>query len=186
MRSLLVILAGLVLVPLAQPAPPRSQASLSLTASSYRVLYGHGMTLAGRLSGTHAAGKAVTIDGWPYGRSAPIRIAIVRTGANGRWSFDVKPRIRTTYWAHTGSATSRKLVVGVAPALQMKVLANGHIRAHATAARSFLGRTILLQRRMSGGWTTIARKALGPHSTTVISRRLPASTIRRAWLARQS
>ena len=186
MRSLLVILAGFVLVPLAQSAPPRSQASLSLTASSYRVLYGHGMTLAGRLSGTRAAGKAVAIDAWPYGRSAPIRIAVVRTGSNGGFAFDAKPRIRTTYWAHTGSTTSRKVVVGVAPGLQMKVLANGRIRAHANAARSFFGRTIQLQRRMGGGWTTIAHKRLGPHSTTVISRALPASTIRLAMSVNQA
>ena len=113
MRSLLT-LTGLVLVSVilasgAQAAPPRSQASLSLTASSYRVLYGHGTTLAGRLAGTHAAGKAVAIDAWPYGRSAPIRIAVVRTGANGGFAFDAMPGIRTTYWAHSGSATSRQL-----------------------------------------------------------------------------
>jgi hypothetical protein len=126
------------------------------------------------------------IDSWPYGRSAPTRIAVVRTGANGGFAFDAKPGIRTTYWAHAGSATSRKLVVGVAPALQMKVLANGHIQAHASAARSFFGRTIKLQRLLNGGWTTIAGKPLGPHSTTVISRALPASTIRLAMSVNQA
>jgi len=185
-RSLLVILAGVALVPLAQSAPPRPQASLSLTASSYRVLYGHGMTLAGRLSRTHAAGKAVTIDAWPYGRSAPVPIAVVQTNSHGRFSVPVKPHIRTTYWAHAGSAMSRKLTVGVAPALQLKVLANGHVRAHATAARSFLGGTIQLQRRSGGGWTTIARTKLGRHSTAVIVRSLPAGTIRLAMSVNQA
>jgi hypothetical protein len=144
------------------------------------------MTLAGRLSGTHAARKAVTIDAWPYGRSAPVPIAVVQTNAHGRFSVPVKPRIRTTYWARSGSATSRKLTVGVAPALQLKVLANGHFRAHAAAARSFVGRTVQLQRQTGGGWTTIARKKLGRHSTAVIVRSLPAGTMRLAMSVNQA
>src|SRR5262249_46638579 len=68
-----------------------------------------------------------------------------------------------------------------------KVLANGRIRTHVTAARSFIGRTIELQRRnANGSWTTIVRKPLGRHSTTVIARAIPASTIRVALSVNQA
>jgi len=77
-RSLLVILAGFVLVPLAQSAPPRSQASLSLTASSYRVLYGHGTTPAGRLSGTHIVVRvAMSVNQAGAGYLGPASHALV-------------------------------------------------------------------------------------------------------------
>jgi hypothetical protein len=145
------------------------------------------MTLSGKLSGRHVAGRAVAINAWPYGRSAPVRLAVVRTASNGRFAYQVSPGIRTTYWAKAGPTTSRKIVVGVAPALTMKVLASGHIRAHLTAARSFIGRTIELQRKNADGtWTTVARKVVGPHATTVVTGPLPSGTIRAAMSVNQA
>src|SRR5262249_52412955 len=115
-RTLLVFLAGATLVTVASAsgalgASPHPKPSLSLRVSSYRVLYGHTTTISGKLNGGHVAGRAVAIDAWPYGRSAPNRLAVVRTGADGRWSFDAAPRIRTTYWAVAGPTTSRRLTV---------------------------------------------------------------------------
>jgi hypothetical protein len=145
------------------------------------------MTLSGRLSRSDAAGRSVSITAWPYGRSAPAKIAVVRTGQNGRWAYQASPRIRTTYWASSGPVTSRKLVVGVAPALTMKVLPNGQIRAQVAGARTFFGRRIELQRKNPGGsWTTLVRRVVGPHATAVISRPLPASTIRIAMSVNQA
>jgi hypothetical protein len=69
----------------------------------------------------------------------------------------------------------------------MKVLPSGHIRAHVAGTRTFFGRTIELQRRNAdGSWTTIGRKAVGPHATAVITRPLPASTIRVAMSVNQA
>jgi len=186
-RTLLISLAGLALIPPALAASTRPQASLSLSTSSYRVLYGHTTTLSGRLTGGNTAGRAVSIAAWPYGRSAPVKIAVVRTGANGRWSYQAAPRIRTTYWAIAGPATSRKLIVGVAPALTLKLLASGHIRAHVAGNRSFYGRIVELQRRNpDGSWTTVMRKAVGLRANAVIAPRLPASTIRAAMSVNQA
>jgi hypothetical protein len=190
-RTLLVFLAGLTLVAVASTtgalAAPAPSHALSLKVSSYRVLYGHSMTVSGRLYGPHAAGRAVSVTAWPYGRSAPVKVATVRTASDGRFTYQASPRIRTTYWAKVGPTTSRKVVVGVAPALTMKVLSNGHVRVHVTAARAFYGRTIELQRRnASGTWTTVARKVVGPNATAVITRPLPSSTIRVAMSVNQA
>jgi hypothetical protein len=186
-RTLLVFLAGLALIPPALAASTRSQASLSFNTSSFRVLYGHAMTLSGRLSGTHAAGRAISINAWPYGRSAPVRVAVVRTGSDGRWTYQAVPRIRTTYWATAGPTTSRKLVVGVAPALTMKLLPSGHIDLHVAGSRTFLGRTIQLQlRNANGSWTTVMHKTVGPHATATVTRSLPEGTIRAAMSVNQA
>jgi hypothetical protein len=145
------------------------------------------MTVTGKLSGGHVAGRAVSINAWPYGHSAPVRVGVVRTASDGRFAYQASPTIRTTYWAKAGPTTSRKIVVGVAPALTMKVLANGHIRAHVTAARAFYGRTIQLQRKNADGtWTTVAHKVVGPHATAVVTGPLPSGTIRAAMSVNQA
>src|SRR5262249_54186181 len=140
-RTLLFVLAGLTLITASSTsatlaASTRSQASLSLHVSSYRVLYGHGLTVAGRLTGAHAAGSAVSVYARPYGSSAPVRLAVVRTASNGRWTYQAAPHIRTTYWATSGQTASRRVVVGVSPALSIDVLPSGHVRTHVIAARS--------------------------------------------------
>ncbi len=187
MRTLLVVLTGLALAPSTLAAATRPQPSLSLHVSSYRVLYGHSMTVSGKLSGAHAAGRAVSLYAWHYSRSAPARLAVVRTSSDGHWSYEASPRIRTTYWATAGATDSRKLVVGVSPKLSVKVLPNGHVRAHVSAARSFYGRTVELQlRNTDGSWTTLVRKPVGLHSTAVIARPLPTGTIRIAMSVNQA
>jgi hypothetical protein len=186
-RTLLVLLAGLALAPSTLAASTRPQASLSMNLSSYRVLYGHAMTISGKLNGDRVAGRAVSLYAWRYGRSAPTRLAVVRTASGGHWSYQASPRIRTTYWASAGPTDSRKLVVGVSPALSVKVLPSGHVRAHVSAARSLYGRTVELQlRNTDGSWTTVVRKPVGRHSTAVIVRPLPAGTIRIAMSVNQA
>jgi len=186
-RTLLVFLAGLAVIPPALAASTRSQPYLSFKPSSYRVLYGHSTTVSGKLSGNHVSGRAVSINAWPYGRSAPVRIAVVRTAADGRFAYQASPRIRTSYWATTGPTTSRKIVVGVAPALTAKVLANGHIQAHVTAARSFYGHSIQVQRKKADGtWTTVVRKVVGPNATAVVTGGIPSGTIRVAMSVNQA
>jgi hypothetical protein len=186
-RTFLVFLAGLALIPSALAASTRPQASLSANISSFRVLYGHSTIIFGRLNGPNHAGRAVSIQAWPYGRSAPMHLAVVRTTSTGHWSYQASPRIRTTYWANVGNTVSRKLAVGVAPTLTAAILPTGHVLAHAVAARSFHGRTIELQlRNTDGSWTTIVRKPLGRHSTAIITRPLPAGTIRVAMSVNQA
>ena len=73
----------------------------------------------------------------------------------------------TTYEASIAGVTSRTLMVGVQPALSLRVLAGGGVRGHVAAGTSFKGRLVQLQRRMrSGGWSTFARRPLNRFSTT--------------------
>ena len=60
--------------------------SLSLAPSGYRIRFGSPLTLSGTLSSA-GPGQTVTIYQQQFKRSSPFRIATVRTGADGRWSY---------------------------------------------------------------------------------------------------
>jgi hypothetical protein len=158
-----------------------------MNLSSYRVLYGHSMIISGQLHAPKHSGRAVSIYAWPFGRSAPVRLAVVHTSSSGHYNYPAAPSIRTTYWATVGSATSRKLVAGVSPALTVRILPSGHILARVTAGRSFDGRTVELQlRNTDGSWTTLVHQHIGLHSTAVITKALPAGTMRVAMSVNQA
>lgn len=187
MRKLAFLLTGLVLVPSAMAARASTPQALSMNASSHRALYGHMVTLAGRLRGGLTAGRTITVDAWPYGASAPHLAATAHTNANGVFAVKVDPRIQTMYQAHARSTSSPQVTVGIAPEVMATVLPNGRVRAQVSAGRTFEGRTIQLQKRNAdGSWTTVARKKLSGASIAVIEPNLSTSTIRIAMSVNQA
>lgn len=162
---LAIAAVALVTVTAAQARHPRT----SLSASGLAVVYGHGVMLSGRLS-DHAAGTMVSILARPFNRSGLSRLESVTTSAGGRWQATVKPSIATTYEASVEGVPSRTLMVGVRPALTMRVLAGGAIHALAAGGKSFKGSSIQLQRRLSsGGWSTIGKRQLNRHSAALFA-----------------
>jgi hypothetical protein len=173
MRRFVLLAAAtfaVVLIPISQA---RQHPRTSLSVSSLKVGYGHTVTLRGRLS-DHREGISVSILARPFNRAGMGRLATVSTGPGGWWHELVKPSIATTYAASVSGLMSRTLMVGVKPALSIRVLGSGKVRAHAAAGTSFTRRFVQLQRRMpSGGWLTIAKQPLNRHSTTIF----PASVL---------
>jgi hypothetical protein len=159
-RSLIAVAAALMVVPLAVSARPGSSSALTMKVSAYKVLYGHGVKVTGRLWGTNHAGRTVVIAARPYGASAPHRLLTVRTDAAGRWSFRAHPRIQTRYQARVGSTMGPAITMGVAPAVSVTALPSGRLSVKVHAAHHFRGRTVQLQTRSGSHWTTIARKPL--------------------------
>jgi hypothetical protein len=159
---------------------------LTLVPSSYKVLYGGTLTLSGRVVNGRS-GQRVAIDAWPYGRSAPVRLATVVTGPGGKWSHRVRPRIQTTYQARwAGTERSPRVTVGVKPLITVRV-ANGRIVAHVEAIRAFHSRLVKLQRLMAGGvWATVKQKPLNRASTAVFATPLPSSRVRVAMSVNQA
>lgn len=155
------------------PAPPRS---VTLSASTLRVVYSAAVTLSGRVS-SRQAGESVTILAQRFGDAAFSQLAAVKTGDGGGWSYRAKPTIGTSYQARWESATSSSLTVGVRPLVAFRVLANGRFSSKVVAARSFAGRFVQLQRRSSfGQWVTIKRARLNASSAAVLRATLPRST----------
>jgi hypothetical protein len=161
--------------------------AVTLLPSTFRVLHGNTVTLNGSLRNA-LPGQRITIQAWPYGRSAPIHLATVTTGITGTWSFQAKPGIGTSYqalWA--GTETSARLHVGVMPAITVRQLGSGHIWTHVDAGRSFAGRKVQLQTRMGANhWKTLMQMHLDAHSSVVFSAQIPTSTVRIALSVNQA
>lgn len=154
--------------------------ALALAVSAYKVLYGHTLTISGRIASGHA-GQQVVITAWPYGKSSPHRVATLTTGAKGRFAVTVEPAIQTAYTAVSGLSASRRLTVGVKPALSIRELGNGSVWAHVSAPRSLRGRQLQLQQRLPGGrWHTIQQRPLDSSSTAVFSAPSKAMKLRTA------
>ena len=140
MRSFTAFVLIALALSVAAAAQGASSLSLSIKVSGAKVLYGHDVTLSGRLS-SGAAGRRIEVFSRPYGTISAHRIATLSTGVNGGWSLRVQPAILTSYHASTGSVATPPLTVAVRPALTERVRTNGSIFAHAAAAaRSRAGR----------------------------------------------
>jgi hypothetical protein len=152
-------------------------AQLSLSPSAYKVLYGHKLTLSGKLVGGKP-GELVSIRAWPYGHSAPIRIVRVRTNGSGQFSLKVKPTIQTAYQAQSSNGATKTVTVGVMPFVSITELANGRVRTHVNAGRSMNRKFVKLQTLTPSGWSTVDQKRLSTAGVAVFSTTLPSSPVR--------
>jgi hypothetical protein len=131
------------------------------------VLYGHAVTLSGRIS-SGERGQQIVILARQYGQAAPTEGATVTTGAGGRWSFRVAPSTQTSYSVRWGGAKTRAITVGVEPRVTVVLLGNGLIAAHVAADRPLTGRVVELQKFMSAKrWSTILRMPLDRRATAI-------------------
>jgi hypothetical protein len=169
----LVVFAACSIVVSAQAAAPKE---VTLTPSAYKVLYGHKLTLSGRLV-SGLKGERVSITAWAYDKSAPVRVARVTTGAGGRYSLVVRPKIQTKYQAVVAGDTSEPVTVGVAPSVAVRQLSNGRVWTQVSGGRSFYQRFVKLQTLTSGSWMTVAQKRLSTASVAVFPTKLPTTAL---------
>jgi plastocyanin len=120
-------------------------ASLSFAAAPRKVVYGGSTTLNGNLS-TQEVGQNVDVLGQPCGASTPVKLATLATTTGGAFSFVAKPTVGTKYGARYKSVDSPTTQVNVAPKVRLVRLAVGKYSARVTAAQSFKGRYVALQR----------------------------------------
>jgi hypothetical protein len=180
-----VLLVGVATVSLAAAAQAFAGGS-TLRVSSVRVLYGHPVTLTGRVA-SHRAGQRIGIVIHRYGRSGTRVATTVLSGTGGYWTYRGRPSVQTTYQARVGSRTSRAVTVGVQPLVSVHELGKGRLSVRVAAGRSFSGRMIKLQRRVSGGgWATVTQKQLASRSALVFATSIPSSTIRIAMSVNQA
>src|SRR5947207_1552875 len=128
----------------AAPAPK----SLALDSSQSVVAYGGSVRLTGSLANGQA-GEAVTITEHrvpSIGGLSVQALTTVQAAADGSFSVDVRPLIHTLYRASTGQTTSNTVSVQVRPRLSLTRVGVHRFVALVVAARSFVGRYVLLQR----------------------------------------
>jgi plastocyanin len=156
----------------AVPPPPRS---VTIAASKTKVIFGGTLTLSGTVS-SHQAGENVTIHAQRFGEDSSA-LATATTSEGGAWSYVARPPIQTSYQARWKSAESATATIGVRPRIAFRVLTRQRFFTKAVAARSFAGRSLLLQRRSAlGQWISIKRVVLSSTSSAVFRARLPRGT----------
>ena len=157
-------------------AAPAPAASVTLAASTLRVVYGGSVTLSGTVS-SKQPGEKVTLLAQKYGDASPTAVTTLDTGSGGSWSYAVKPTIGTGYQARLKNATSSTATVGVRPRVSFAVNTGARFSTRVVAARSFAGRYVQFQRRSSlGQWVTVKRVLLNANSAAIFRATLPHGT----------
>ena len=134
---------------------------IAMKASATQARYGGTLTLTGTVS-SGAAGENVNIDAMQCGTTSFTRVGSVRSAAQGAWSSPVKPAMNTSYRSSWRNANSAPLAVKVGPAVSLKRVRAGRFTASVTAAQSFVGKYVVLQRYVKArrAWKTVKRVTL--------------------------
>jgi plastocyanin len=134
---------------------------LSMKSSAPQVGYGGALTLSGAVS-SGQAGETVNIDAMQCGATTFTRVASVKTVAQGAWSSPVKPAMNTSYRSGWRNATTAPFAAKVAPAVSLKRVRAGRFTASVTAAQSFVGKYVVVQRyaKARKAWKTVKRVTL--------------------------
>jgi hypothetical protein len=164
-------------------------AAVSITKASFRVIAGHFGSIAGTVTGAQA-GVSVTIMAEPFGQTAFAPVATVLTGANGTWTYNARPTIRTVYQASANGGTSGEATIGVQPAVTLRLTSGARYATHVSAgATSFAGKIVQFQRRSGDRWVTVKRTRVNGNSSALFSGSLlpkGKSTIRVAMSVNQA
>lgn len=159
--------------------------SVTLATSTPIVKYGGTVTLTGSVS-NKKAGETVTLVALMAGETTKQVVATLQTASGGTFSFSVTPQLATTYQAQWKGKES-SVIVQVAPAIKLPAAsAAGYFHFYVTAARSFAGRTVFVQRfTLAHQWVSIQRFTLGAKSGRLVSVRSVRAVVPRGrWSIR--
>jgi hypothetical protein len=174
MRKTLLALVTAGLLPLlttvGAAATPQT---VTISTSRPSVVFGKSVTLSGKVSNSKA-GESVSVLAEPFGTSTFAGLATVQTVSGGHWSEVVKPTIETSYEANWKGATSSTVSVKVRPLITLSLVnpATGSFSTKVSAARSFAGKFVLVQRLTSTGVLTLKRVTLDANSAASFHVRL--------------
>jgi plastocyanin len=172
-------LKGTVIV---RGAPPQ----VSLVASAAVVKFGASVTLSGAVS-TKKAGESITLVQLPYGQTTKQVVATLQTTTGGAFSFNVTPQVSTTYQAQWPNRSESSVTVQVQPMIKLPFVSkSGYFHFYVTAASSFAGRTVYLQRfTLAHQWVNIRALKLGAKSGRLMSVKFVRSIVPRGrWSIR--
>jgi hypothetical protein len=160
---------------------------VSLVLAARQVVFGGRIKLTGSVP-THTAGEQVIVFSKSYTTGSFRSIATVLTGADGVWTYLVRPRIATSYQASWRSGLSAAVSVGVHPRVGLTRYRNGHFFVTVAGSHAFARKVVQLQRKVGTRWVTIKRVRLGLRSRVEFRATIPAgrSTVRAAFSVNQA
>jgi plastocyanin len=135
--------------------------AVSLALSVPIVFYGEPITLSGTIS-SGAANESVELDQQPWGQASQTQVAVIKTGANGAYTYSLTPSIYTTYVARWKNVASASVVAQVAPKMHLVPGSGGYMKVTISSPVSLWHRHVYLQRLSQyGQWVNIAALTLG-------------------------
>ena len=157
------------------PAP-----GFSLKASPRTLKYLANTTLSGTIP-SKQSNQHVVLLGKACGAAVFTNVTTAKTGTGGTFSVTRAPTMNTAYEAKAGTATSPPLQVNVQPGIQLAKAGKHKFRVLVNAASSFVGKSVLFQRKAGGRWASVKKVTLKTATTsgpTTISKKTFTSTIR--------
>ncbi|MGN6798287.1 MAG: hypothetical protein ACTHKS_09065 [Gaiellaceae bacterium] len=160
---------------------------VSLVVAARQVVFGGRVKLTGAVP-THTAGEQVLIFSKAYGNGSFRSIATVLSGADGTWTYLVRPRIATSYQASWRSGLSVPVSIGVHPRVGLTRYRDGHFFITVAGNRAFAHKVVQLQRKVGTRWVTLKRVRLGLRSRIEFRTTIPTgrSTVRAAFSVNQA
>lgn len=148
-------------------------ASVTIAAAPRVVTYGAATTLSGVVSNQQAS-ERVTVQATPCGTTTMSTVGTATTTTGGTWTLPAKPLKTTVYQAKWKAATSTAITVKVRPRATLRKLTRGRVAVRVSAAQSFGGKVVVLQRYVSaeGRWVRVrfvVLKVMSTATPTVIS-----------------
>jgi hypothetical protein len=170
MRRLMIFMfaLGMVLVAPALGKPGPMSSSVTIAASANPIVVGSSTLITGQVTGKKAAGASVDLQAEPAGSSSFSKVSTATADSTGHYSFKVSPSVNTTYRvvAKTApSATSSNLPVDVRVKVTIRVsttkpVAGQLVRFSGFVLPAYVGKTVLIQRKTTTGWKTMAQAKL--------------------------
>ena len=153
--------------------PPAVTAALSKPI----ITYGESITLSGAIS-SGRANERVTIYARPFPQASFAEVTTVLTTTGGAWGYIAKPTVLTSYEVRWRGVASATITVQVRPKISLAG-SRGLFYTRVSAAKSFHGRWVYVQRRSRfGQWVSIRKLTLGPRSGKFFRLQLPLGTTR--------
>lgn len=149
--------------------------TVTIKTSRPSVIFGNSVTLSGKVS-SPKSGEKVDVLAEESGATSFSALTTADTTAGGSWTLQVKPTIETMYQARWQGQTSSSVTVKVRPAIKLSLVSMsgrvGMFSTTVTAARSFAGKFVLLERITATSGVVVKRVTLNSSSSAAFHARL--------------
>jgi plastocyanin len=150
---------------------------VTLTATPLVTKYLQSTKLSGQIS-TGRSGQHVLILGRQCGQTVFSTVNTVTTGTGGTFSQTTTPKMNTVYEAKWNTSTSKEVSVRVRPRVKLAKIGTHKFRARVKAAESFVGKTVVFQKKSAtGAWIKVKKVTL-KHATIVGATTISSSTFK--------
>jgi hypothetical protein len=180
MRRNVAFLAAVAATLLVAAGATAARPDVTISLSRPSVVYLGSVTLSGKVA-DNKAGESVQVMSQAYPATSFSALGSpLTTTAGGHWTDVVKPSIQTSYKATWKGFTSGTVTVKVRPLITLASvnLANGTFSTKVTAARSFTGKSVNVQRLTPTGAVTLKKVKLDSTSSATFHVRLHAGSNR--------